>query len=1840
MTNLRAFVAFASLLLAAALWTARPAASAPLAPAACVILADPGQIPSPALIHFDDLPGGANISNHYQAGYGVVFEDSRTARVNTAALRTGSHSAPNVAQSEAVGDPVTTPLNISFDNAQSHVGLYIGNGGNEAIALLTGYDAGGNQICAAQVNGVPDAHSTFLGIFDPDRRILTVSLIYAVAGSRAESIDDLLFASVAPTRTPTPTLTPTRTPTPTRTGTPTPTRTSTPTPTRTLTPTRTPTPTRPASLPASLFVFPAQVAPGGQPAVSGYGFPALADLRLILACPGSAEVDLGGARADAGGRLRAVFEVPSHPPNPCILAARQGRTNLAEAGLTLLPALELAFAPQAGPPGATVNFTVRNLIAGELRLDYAGRAVVGPLAAAAGNYSGSFVVPASNQSSEVGGQRTAGSPLALAEIRAGNLILGRTVGAVSGSFRTEAAPPPPAYLVADLHLPPASLPPGSDFTITGRISPAPQGPLADFQIIPVWRKADGRTLPIGRGAAQIGPDGGFSAPVRVPSLLSGDPAWPEVGDLAGVMLITPANPPQSFLQVLANTPIFPAFKVKVVDAATGQLIPEAKVSFAVWPGYDASAGSLGQLAGQVMTGASNQIGQVVGVTELTPDEKASIALAFLLCFAKGKAHNLNIWEAYPIDPNAALANPPVQGLLQPNSIFPEPTPWAGGSAAAVAEPAAGEVIPYLLIVDALDAGYGLKDADGALKHLSLRVNFHLADLTYRDLTGAVLPNPYTVKLGKLSSGDQSELGPINAAMSGIGAPQLPDPTSPPRFIRYYSAKGVPPGVQVVQAGHGLVVINLSPAQYQKLGAGGVQLYVDGVWQSKFTFHFNTGVDCYQFKGSAQQKSPPFYEGIAAIPNAHLLAVGLRTVQVRAQLQGGQWINYDYQLQVVPLPASWFTVKTQGTRTLTWTPGEVTLLTPWLQAGADGQLLHSDPAKTDETGQLDNRTIPASNITQRVEPNGHAGPQISGQMKGQTLNREGQGCTLNNCPANVTAVAVETLHATSLQSPAADPLSSTTYGPHKENVVPKVTFDLPEVKYGIPFVAEVAAGGSASYEASVTYQGSAAVLNDGGVQSLLTIHPEADTSGTVYVEGRLLAGLIGKAGASLTANFDVHMPVTYDTAKNDPVTAAAYFEYGADFKAWHKWGCAPGLGCAYSKTYPKHLFDGCEVLSGSGGCPAATSAGAESVAAADPPQFDLQLAASGQGAVMAIWQQTRTSLATALFDGVAWSPTGSIATGLGNSQPQVAFLAPNRAVAVWTETNLSEAQLPGLGGEDLLRAQRIAYAVWDGAAWSAAQPLTTPNLGEGGPALAACPAWQAGCPAGGAAVAVWERNLSANLNARAIRLYYTRYQNGAWSAAQPVDNAGAFTDILPQVAFVNGAPLVAWVRDSDADLGNGSSRRIALRFLDGGAAFTPASLPVAIAEVALGVDGTGKPVLAFTQLEDATQLLTNRRPLWAATGNCTGPTACTWQPAKLTDPAGRSLYAEQPLLTANASGQMIVTFRGIGFGGTTSVQPGDPPGMTSGQGELAQATLNFVTGQVAPKYLTQNAAVNWLPAAAYDPLLGASLATAINNVTQASGLQNAAPASQAGGLRYDYSPAPDLPIAAAAVAALPDFVLADASVTGGPATGDPLRLTVRIANAGSAWPGSAEQPLEVIATWDGPPGVGAPAGLLGLASLGPVPFVTATLDLAPPPAGLDAAYSLHVAVNPGFPIAEADAGNNSITLTAGGIAAPLGPWAQVAPGSALVFLGWDAVADRRVAGYRVYRSQEGGVWQPVGSSFAPGYVDVTASALAAYRYAVAAYTAEGGESPLSQPVGVGERPLRVYLPLTTRGGGRW
>jgi len=200
-----------------------------LHPAACVALTDPGQISSPTVITFDELPAGTSIGEFYRRTHGVAFAESRTARV-VAYDHPLPRSAPMTALSDTSDDPVAVALNFTFDAAQTNVGMFLGNGGGVTTARLKGFDADGNLLCESGVAAVPDGHTAFIGFRDDSRSVVSVSLAY-VGSTQAESLDDLHFSAVVPaTATPSATLraSPTATLTPTAIHTPTPTPTAEP----------------------------------------------------------------------------------------------------------------------------------------------------------------------------------------------------------------------------------------------------------------------------------------------------------------------------------------------------------------------------------------------------------------------------------------------------------------------------------------------------------------------------------------------------------------------------------------------------------------------------------------------------------------------------------------------------------------------------------------------------------------------------------------------------------------------------------------------------------------------------------------------------------------------------------------------------------------------------------------------------------------------------------------------------------------------------------------------------------------------------------------------------------------------------------------------------------------------------------------------------------------------------------------------------------------------------------------------------------------------------------------------------------------------------------------------------------------------------------------------------------------------------------------------------------------------------------------------------------------------------------------------------------------------------
>ncbi len=207
-------------------------ANNPLAASAqqqCTTFTDPANIPAATLINFDDLPDGTLISDHYRPTFGVSLVDTQQTQVKTyGGAPENAHSRPNVALNDAIpgGSNAGMPIVITFDEPKTDVGFYVGNGqGAQLIALMTAYDASGAILCQMRQFPVPDAHTVFMGLNDPDGRIVSVSLDYGQT-QIAESIDDLYFAprrGIPPTRTPMPTWTPVPTSTPLPGPSPTPT---------------------------------------------------------------------------------------------------------------------------------------------------------------------------------------------------------------------------------------------------------------------------------------------------------------------------------------------------------------------------------------------------------------------------------------------------------------------------------------------------------------------------------------------------------------------------------------------------------------------------------------------------------------------------------------------------------------------------------------------------------------------------------------------------------------------------------------------------------------------------------------------------------------------------------------------------------------------------------------------------------------------------------------------------------------------------------------------------------------------------------------------------------------------------------------------------------------------------------------------------------------------------------------------------------------------------------------------------------------------------------------------------------------------------------------------------------------------------------------------------------------------------------------------------------------------------------------------------------------------------------------------------------------------------------
>jgi hypothetical protein len=638
---------------------------------------------------------------------------------------------------------------------------------------------------------------------------------------------------------------------------------------------------------------------------------------------------------------------------------------------------------------------------------------------------------------------------------------------------------------------------------------------------------------------------------------------------------------------------------------------------------------------------------------------------------------------------------------------------------------------------------------------------------------------------------------------------------------------------------------------------------------------------------------------------------------------------------------------------------------------------------------------------------------------------------------------------------------------------------------------------------------------------------------------------------------------------------------------------------------------------------------------------------GAGHALAAWIQEESSdpaqpdrrVVSSYYDGTSWTPPLNVsAQGALVDTPKVAFLGPNRVLAVWVQSTLSLEQALATDLTTLLASMELYFALWDGATWSAPAPITSDALLDTTPSLA-------GDPSTGQAVLVW---LRAHDNwvggGQPASIYAATFDGAQWSAPTLIGSRSTMLERAPTVKLDrHGQAVAAWWRDVDGHFLTSEDRQIVIARADLGAwsaAEAIPNLPAGAYTPSLAFDTSNNVVVAFVvpPVDVQTGKLGsgngNRSVLYAAYQR-----GSTWAVA----PVGTDVHAEQPVVGVNSDNHAIIMYRQFGDSGDVHVS-GD---LASAVADLNESPLQWTTG-----FLTADGQVNWEVAFDID---AATDNNVVFNVKKPSGLRPAsflwaAPVgryavpsreldSRARGSHSQAASASTVNRSSArtaggrvaanaiangetAVASLvvpyqPDLTLAPADITFSnphPLVGDTVTITANVHNLGLGPVGDITRGgAFTVAFYDDD-------GLIRRFDLltSTLPFNTALPVSVPYTITRGGVHPITVVVDEGGAVVESDEANNSATTSLGQPPAPTDVTTTVDADRNRLSIRWQAPDTRGIREYRVYRSTTAG-YELVGGTTASEFVDALAERGVTYHYVVAAVDMYGATSPLSAEV---------------------
>lgn len=1515
-----------------------------------------------------------------------------------------------------------------------------------------------------------------------------------------------------------------------------------------------------------------------------------------------------------------------------LIDASRFSTVLGTFPFTVRPGLGVTLEPASAEPGRAVRVTLAGLRAGSISLSYAGGSVLGPVAVGEGTWSGKFVVPR---------DRPASIP-STTSVVATNTV-GRLVASTgSASFGVLAPSGLPRFRASTTLAPPATVTESRKFTFSGKLTrPDDKGTTGRTSFF--WRPAGGgRVIPID-GGVRTAPDGSYTLDAaRAPSFWLDGASGFGAGDVVAVVSDDDPDTEAPRDSSVATGQAFAA------EAEEGRL---TQFAFAVRLVGRRRDGTTVPISGAYIDVQGNLDGAFIDPTSAPPPSDGDM-MATTHQFSRGIEDALIDLGAQPytngcpvnfarkftgpdgeasflVDVGALLRGQLLTVMKNMGEVRTQaagvPSPlediWNPGEFAqedVLFKRRKGnfedfiEPLSFVLRIQAGQQGYG-QHGVGSNEQLEDVVTYRPTYITvvFDQVGGAMdafgsplVINGQTVvvPLDELPDGS-SGVAPYDLRIAGVRGQE---PQAGSSTVEFKGMHSFPPGTSWPP-----IIVRNQGRQMRfawEAGFGQVESAVLGIQQPDNTF----ATSSFSLEGPSECNLSGAHDWVAALPDMTAWPFSstqepyCRTGTVRVRLLGGAPdATRKFRLCTERPPAQ-------------LTSGQVKNVTIDALANIyEGELDIPNPEANESSSQMTQWDIPPLANRARNQgmfriykaPSGNTGSDL-GAASAHTLGNEETDDTghgkgefgFDDDGDPLREVVLDTGTIPLFRYPwGFSPIAGAVFG---------ADFWLSST---LAFYGNLGAGGSHLMNATIdpTLNGGLDIFFDldvlfGLVSASVSAQPQLGLSMKQKIGN---GGLPGDQNG-LCFGFDV------DVAMEICAVLCAEDEFNL-FRAREPNGCS----VAMRKALPTGELD------------LAAPKLAPSSLAVDGYAHTVVLEPDAEGHLLAYHMEGTELVATRTVASNAWAI----------QHVEVEYLGDDKALAVWSQSSLSRSQLGQLmqaagavrsNADDVARAQVLRWSWFDGSSWSAPAAVAGARSGSGKPKLAVrrCSAFDclraAAVPT---AYLVWEYDANQDISAPDLEVWgaYFEYPAGFAGAARVSGSAGT-SDMSADVAWLGSTPLVAWISAPLPHYQPSTLRRVQYRVLDdpqGGrstSAVRNADVPLRAGWPSLARVDADTAVLAFTVAQDSS-VVGNRNALYAARVDCSGDT-CTFQETEVRDTNGRQYRVERPVAAIDGDGVAVVSFRGLAYGPDArggAGRPGDAIGMLTGTGEhLAVRLPSFAaaTTQVAPQGLSNDGLLHWRPDLVFDPALDgfvaisrrANEALGKNAVFDAArkiaGRGSAAAGAKALGadglVLTTLAPAPDFRIESFNVAAT--YLQA----------GQTPSFAVRIRNAGADYDPAMHGSATLHAAWDAPPGAGTDAGFapVALAPLASGALVT-LIRTATVPAGhqSDERRTLFVEVKAAAATAEAVGDDNLASHTLGAMPVPQNINAMTMLNSPLVTLAWEAPADPRVVGYRVYKRAESGAFVPYGSTDVPGYADGFAGFRDTERYRVTSYSARGIES---------------------------